>query len=314
MQFPAAMENEKPRIVVIAGPTASGKTAVGIELAEKLDGEIVSADSIQIYRFMNIGSAKPTVRERSRVPHHLVDICDPDENFSAGDYVRVARECIRGILERGRVPLVVGGTGLYIRLLLGGIAKMPPAQPRLRKQLRAEELQKGQSTLFRRLAEVDPETAAVTQPSNLSRIIRSLEVFESTGKKISEIQKEHALQDRPYRTLFLSLDPGRSVLYERIDNRVDNMIKGGLLDEVAALYARGYRRELKSMQSLGYRHAGMILSGEVDTPEAVGLMKRDTRRYAKRQFTWFRSEPEVLWIGPEQREDVGSVVDNFLGR
>jgi tRNA dimethylallyltransferase len=306
--------HDKPDIIIIAGPTASGKTAISIELAERIGGEIVSADSIQIYRYMDVGSAKPSPEEQRLVQHHLIDIREPDQDFSAGEYVRCARESIRRVRKKGRVPLVVGGTGLYIRLLLGGIADIPPAQPAIRERLKAEETEKGKGTLFRKLAEIDPETAAITPQENLARIIRGLEVFESTGKKISEIQREHAFRDRCYRSLFLCLDPGRQVLYERIENRVDNMIKGGLLEEVAALYERGYGRELKSMQSLGYRHAGMILAGEMDFGEAVDLMKRDTRRYAKRQFTWFRSEPEVLWIGPDQITEIGAMVDNFLGR
>jgi tRNA dimethylallyltransferase len=308
------MTHDKPSIVIIAGPTASGKTAIGIRLAENIGGEIISADSIQIYRFMDIGSAKPSLEERSRIPHHMIDIRDPDEDFSAGDYVKCAREVIRDVRNRDRIPLVAGGTGLYIRLLLGGIADIPPPQPSIREQLREEERRRGKGALFRRLVEVDPETAAVTPEANLPRIIRSLEVFESTGKKISEIQRNHAFRDRPYHCLFLCLDPGREVLYERIENRVDNMIQGGLLEEVAALYKRGYSRELKSMQSLGYRHTGMILAGEMDIHDAVALMKRDTRRYAKRQFTWFRSEPEVLWIGPDKVSEIGAMVDNFLGR
>jgi tRNA dimethylallyltransferase len=308
------MGYDKPKIVVIAGPTASGKTAVGIELAERFRGEIVSADSIQIYRFMDIGSAKPSAEELRRVKHHMIDIRDPDEDFSAGDYLRDARESIRRIIEKGRVPLVVGGTGLYIRMLLGGIAPMPPGQPELRRKLREEEKRQGEGALFRRLSQVDPDTAAITPSNNIIRIIRGLEIYESTGKRMSELQRGHAFRDRPFQSLFLCLSPDRRFLYERIDNRVDNMIKGGLIEEVAVLYERGYPRELKSMQSLGYRHAGMVLAGEATLSEAVDLMKRDTRRFAKRQFTWFRSEPEVLWIGPEQINSIGSIVDNFLGQ
>lgn len=305
--------DDKPNIVVVAGPTASGKTAIGIELAERFDGEIVSADSIQIYRFMDIGSAKPNPEERRRVRHHLIDIRDPDEEFSAGDYVRNARESIRGILRKGRVPLVVGGTGLYIRTLLGGIVQMPPGRPEVRQKLREQEKQEGEGTLFQRLSELDPDTAAITPANNLARIIRGLEVFESTGKTMSELQRQHAFRDRPFRSLFLCLHPDRQVLYEQIDNRVDNMIKGGLLEEVAGLHERGFGRELKSMQSLGYRHASRVLAGETSLDDAAELMKRDTRRFAKRQFTWFRSEPEVLWIGPERINGIGSIVDNFLG-
>jgi len=307
------MSPDKPKIVVIAGPTASGKTRVGIALAEKFDGEIVSADSVQVYRFMDVGSAKPSVQERALVPHHLIDIRDPDEDFSAGDYVKEAREAIAGILRRARVPFVVGGTGLYIRLLLGGIADLPAADLKARRRLLREEQEAAPGALFRRLALIDPETASRTDPQNLPRILRGLEVFEATGKSISWFQKKHLFQDRPYSALFVCLAPPRPILYERIDKRVDCMIKGGLCDEVSQLYARGYTRHLKPLQSLGYRHAGQVLAGEMDPEEAIRLMKRDTRRYAKRQLTWFRSEPGVLWFDPEEIEGIGFVIAHFLG-
>lgn len=307
------MSSEKPKIVIIAGPTASGKSTVGIALAEKFGGEIVSADSVQIYRFMDVGSAKPSTRERTRTPHHLIDIRDPDEDFTAGDYVKEAREAVTGILQRGRVPFVVGGTGLYIRLLLGGIVELPPADLETRQRLLREEQDAGPGTLYQRLASIDPETASRTTPQNLLRILRGLEVFEATGKSISWFQKKHFFKDRPYSALFICLNPPRPILYERIDKRVDCMIKGGLCDEVSQLYARGYTRKLKPLQSLGYRHACQILAGETNLDEAIRLMKRDTRRYAKRQLTWFRSEPGVLWFDPEQIEGIGFVVAHFLG-
>ena len=208
---------------------------------------------------------------------------------------------------------MVGGTGLYIRTLTGGIAEMPPADYELRKRLRDQEEREGAGSLFKKLCELDLDAAEHIPPQNLPRIVRSLEVITLTGRKHSEIRREHSFADRPYNRLYLCLSPDRSVLYERIDKRVDNMIKGGLLEEVNALYKRGYARELKSMQSLGYRHATMALSGESSLDEAVNLMKRDTRRYAKRQFTWFRSEPEVLQTTPEQIDGIGLVVANFLG-
>jgi tRNA dimethylallyltransferase len=307
------MSTERPHVVVIAGPTASGKTGLGIELAEKFKGEIVSADSVQIYRHMDIGSAKPTPDERSRVVHHMIDIRNPDEDFSAGDYVREARNCIDNIHARGMVPLVVGGTGLYIRLLLGGIVSLPAANSLLRHTLREEE-SKTEGCLYARLFEVDPESARRATPHNLVRIIRALEVYELTGRRLTDIQKEHGLQDRRYRALFICTAPKRQVLYERIDKRVDCMIKGGLFEEMSRLYGLGFARNLKSLQSLGYRHAGMVLAGEKDEREAIRLMKRDTRRFAKRQVTWFRSEPDVLWIDPEDNTEMGLVVANFLGR
>jgi len=305
---------ERPRIVVIGGPTASGKTAVAQRLAQSFDGEIVSADSIQIYRYMDIGSAKPTAEERSRVPYHMVDIRNPNEDFSAGDFVIEARQCIEKILSRDRVPFVVGGTGLYIRLLLGGVVDAPSPDSRLRARLRAEEEKGGKGTLFARLVHVDPEAARSIPPGNLRRIIRALEIFELTGLKLSDLQSEHSFKDRPYRYLFVCLACDRKVLYELIDKRVDSMIKGGLLEEVHTLLKRGYSRELKAMQSLGYRHAAMILAGEMDADDAVELMKKDTRHYAKRQLTWFRSEPEVVWCDPDREERINLLVTNFLGR
>ncbi|MBI4966424.1 MAG: tRNA (adenosine(37)-N6)-dimethylallyltransferase MiaA [Desulfomonile tiedjei] len=302
-----------PKIVVVAGPTASGKTAVGIRLAERFSGEIVSADSVQVYRYLDIGSAKPTAEERERIAHHMIDIRDPDEEFSAGDYVREARATIGKILQKGRVPFVVGGTGLYIRSLLGGMADLPPAQPALRsRMLEAEADSKG--TLFARLEQVDPATARSTPPDNIPRIIRALEVFEVTGKTMSQVQEEHGFRDRPYGHIFICLSLEKSLLYERIDKRVDSMIEGGLLEEVVSLYERGYSPNLNSMQSLGYRHIGMILSGQIETQEAIRLMKRDTRHYAKRQLTWFRSEPGVLWCDPEEIAGIGLMVTNFLER
>jgi len=308
------MPDHRSAIVIIAGPTAAGKSAIALDLARKLGGEIVSADSVQIYRHMDVGSAKPSGEERARVPHHMIDIRDPDEDFSAGDYVREARLCISGIRQRGAVPLVVGGTGLYIRSLIGGIAELKSADSSVRQRLRAEEDCDGPGTLFRRLVRVDPETAKRTDPRNVSRIIRALEVIETTGKSLSQIQAEHSFKDRPYRHLFVCIAPDRALLYERIDNRVDTMIKDGLLEEVKQLLWRGYDPGLKALQSLGYRHMGMFLKGETDLAEAVRLMKRDTRRYAKRQFTWFRSEPEVLWFDPDRVEQIRLAAANFLGR
>ncbi len=303
---------QKPKIIIVAGPTAAGKTDVGIRLAERFHGEIVSADSVQVYRYMDVGSAKPSREEQAIVPHHMIDIRTPDESYSAGEYVRDARKIIQDIVERGRVPLVVGGTGLYIRLLRAGMADLPSADENLRNALRESE-QNEPGSLFTKLSAIDPQTALKTGPRNLTRIVRALEIYEITGKKMSQIYEEHAFRDMPYTFLYLGLTPERSQLYERIDNRVDSMIEGGLLDETETLYELGYGRELKSMQSLGYRHAGMILAGEMHLEAATDLLKRDTRHFAKRQFTWFRSEPDVLWFDPREIKGIGCVVTNFLG-
>jgi len=304
----------RQRIIVIAGPTATGKTAAGIGIALHCDGEIVSADSVQIYRHMDIGSAKPTLEERSLVPHHMVDICDPDEDFSAGDYVRLARQCIRDISERGRVPVVVGGTGLYLRLLLGGVMDVPASDDALRARLREREEQEGAGTLHTLLQQVDPEAAAGIPPTNLVRIIRALEVFELTGERFSALTRNHGFSDRLYEVLFAVLHVDRAILYERIDKRVDRMMKDGLLKEVSYLTRLGYSRNLKAMQAIGYRHAGMVFAGKIPVDEAIGLMKRDTRRYAKRQLTWFRSEPEAVWCDPADLAGIRLMVDHFLER
>lgn len=283
-------------------------------LAEEFGGEIVSADSIQVYRYLDVGSAKPTAEEQARVTHHMIDVRSPDEHFSAGDYVREARATIRAALDRGAVPFVVGGTGLYIRLLLGGIADVPASDSSVRRRLLDEARRCAEGKMWMRLSQVDPETARQTPAANLVRVLRGLEVLELTGKPLSEIQHGHALADRPYTSLFLVISPPRGVLYERIDKRVDSMIKGGLLEEVARIYGRGYSRELKPLQSIGYRHAGMVLAGEMGEREAIALMKRDTRRYAKRQFTWFRSEHGALWCDSEDASRVRLEVSHFLGR
>jgi tRNA dimethylallyltransferase len=263
---------------------------------------------------MDIGSAKPSMEERARVPHHMIDIRNPDEGFSAGEYVKEARVCIESILNRGKIPMVVGGTGLYIRALLGGILDLPPSDPDIRRSLIEEEQQGGPATLYERLQGIDPATARTTPPQNLSRIIRTLEVFRITGKRISDLQQEHGFRSRPYRSLFICLSLERKILYERIDMRVDCMINGGLMEEVERLVQRGYSLKLNSLQSLGYRHAALILAGDLDHHEAIRLMKRDTRRYAKRQLTWFRSEPGALWMSPNDMNNIECLVDHFLSR
>jgi tRNA dimethylallyltransferase len=306
------MPKNKPKIVIVAGPTASGKTEIGIKLAERFGGEIVSADSVQVYRGMDIGSAKPTAAERARAVHHMIDIRDPDEDFSAGDYVREARKCIDKIIGRERVPIIVGGTGLYIRCLIGGMLDSSKAETQLRLRLLEEE-EKERGALSKRLVEIDPETARHIPAGNIYRIVRALEVFELTGRKMSDLQEEHAFQDRPYDYIFFGLAPARSRLYEQIDQRVENMIKSGLVEEVARLQELGYAADLKSMSSLGYRHIGMALAGSMDVDEAIRLMKRDTRRYAKRQLTWFRSEPDIVWCDPDEIKRIQLMVDDFLG-
>jgi tRNA dimethylallyltransferase len=285
---------------------------LGVELAERHSGEIVSADSVQVYTYLDIGSAKAAAEDRSRVRHHMIDVRYPDEDYTGGDYVREARAAIEGIVTRGKVPIVVGGTGLYVRLLIRGIADGPPPDEALRRALRKEERQ-SPGTLHRRLEEVDPETARRTHPRNTVRIVRALEVHHATGRPISRIQQGHRFGDAPYDTLYLCPTPERKLLYERIDKRVDVMIKDGLVEEVFNLYRLGYQRGLKPLQSLGYRHAGHIIASEMSVPDAIALLKKDTRHFAKRQLTWFRSEPEVIWSDPVDRDGISLMVAHFLG-
>jgi len=300
------MTDHKP-ILVIAGPTAVGKTDLSILLAQELRAEIVSADSMQIYRGMDIGTAKPAQEQRKLVYHHMIDIAEPDQPYSVGDYLRDARSAIDGIIASGGTPLIVGGTGLYIRALTRGLFHGPPADLELRERLLERETEGDAGTLYADLVKVDPEAAVKIHPNDLRRTVRALEVYYLRDRKLSAFQRDHAFQDRPYRFRLLFLVRSRAELYSRIERRVDHMLAQGLEAEVKALMDRGYRPELISMQGLGYKHFLAHFLGKTTREEAVAFLKRDTKRYAKRQFTWFRREPETLWVditGLEQGKDI----------
>jgi tRNA dimethylallyltransferase len=289
------MSSAKP-ILIIAGPTAVGKTDASILLAQESGAEVVSADSMQIYRGMDIGTAKPTLEQRRLVYHHLIDIAEPNQPYSVGDYLRDARAAIDGILTSGGVPVVVGGTGLYIRALMRGLFHGPPADLELRERLLQRESEGQPGTLYSDLVKVDPEAAIKIHPNDLRRTVRALEVYYLRDRKLSDFQREHAFGDRPYQFRLVFLVRSRNELYPRIEQRVDRMIAGGLEAEVKGLMDRGYSPDIASMQGLGYKHFIDHFLGRTSRDEAVALLKRDTRRYAKRQFTWFRREPEALWI------------------
>lgn len=278
-------------LLAIVGPTAVGKTALAIELAQELDGEIISADSRQVYRFMDIGTAKPTVAERAAVPHHLIDIVDPDEDFSLARYQDMATAAIQDIAVRGKLPLLVGGTGQYLAAVLEGwqIPRVSP-QPELRARLEAEAASIGTDALHARLAMIDPAAAAGIPPTNLRRIIRALEVYQTSGKPISTQQTK---QPPPYiiRTIWLSMPT--EIVYKRIDDRVDAMMRAGLLDEVCGLIERGYSWELPAMSSLGYREFQPYFAGEATIEACVERLKFDTHAFARRQPAWFRRLPNV---------------------
>jgi tRNA dimethylallyltransferase len=308
------MSKDKP-ILIIAGPTAVGKTDASILLAQELGAEIVSADSMQIYRGMDIGTAKPTKEQRRLVYHHMIDIAEPDQPYSVGDYLRDARAAIDGIISSGGTPIVVGGTGLYIRALTRGLFLGPPGDLELRERLLQRESEGENGTLYSDLVKVDPEAAIKIHPSDLRRTIRALEVYYLKDRKLSEFQREHSFRDRPYRFRLLFLVRSRSELYPRIEKRVDQMIADGLEAEVKTLKERGYGPDLPSMQGLGYKQFMAHFLGKFSRDEAVALLKRDTKRFAKRQFTWFRREPEAQWVDISglvpAREIVGRIKKNI---
>ena len=305
-----SISKEKP-ILILAGPTAVGKTDASVLLALESGAEIVSADSMQNYRGMDIGTAKPSREQRRLVYHHMIDIADPDQPYSVGDYLRDARSAIDGILASGGTPIVVGGTGLYIRALTKGLFQGPPADVELRERLLLREAEGEPGLLYADLVNVDPEAAVKIHPNDLRRTVRALEVYYLRDKKLSDFQKEHSFQDRPYRFLLLFLVRSRSELYPRIDQRVDQMIGAGLEAEVRALMERGFRPELSSLQGLGYKHFMDQFTGKTSREQTVELLKRDTRRYAKRQFTWFRREPEAIWVDITGLVQAGDIVERI---
>jgi len=281
------------RILVLSGPTASGKTAVALSLARAFPLEIVSADSMQVYRGMDIGTAKPTLAQRAEVPHHLVDVADPDEQFSAGRFVAEAEEAISSIRKRGCLPLVAGGTGMYIRSLLRGLDALP-SDPAVRTRLIRLWEEDGGKELYGELMRIDPVSAGRIHPSDRARIVRSLEVAEITGEPASTRKASWVSGASRYRVLFMVLSIEREELYRRIDRRVEEMFRAGLVEEVNGLLAKGYGRDHASMGALGYRHVLSHLLDGIPRGQAVDQMKRDTRRYAKRQATWLSGETGVV--------------------
>ncbi len=285
-------------LVVVVGPTASGKTALAIELAERLQTEIISADSMQFYRGMEIGTGAPTPEQLARVRHHFVAFLDPSEDFSAGAFEQQAREIVAELNARGKIAVAVGGSGLYISALIDGLFPGPGKDESIRRRLQDQAEEGGVPDLYARLRQVDPGYAEIINPNDLRRIVRALEVFEITGTPLSVLHREHRDSIIPLDAVQVALDYPREELYARIDARVDRMIEEGLLDEVRSLVDGGYADALERLRSLGYREMMNHLRGESSLEEAVELMKRNTRRYAKRQFTWFRGDPRIHWLSP----------------
>jgi tRNA dimethylallyltransferase len=303
----------KPKLIIILGPTAVGKSELALQLAQAIDGEIINADSQQVYRYMDIGTGKPSKADRERVPHHLIDIINPDEDFNVAIFRRLATASIEEIAHRGKQAIVCGGTGLYIKALTRGLFAGPAQDEGIRETLKAEAEKNGLDSLYQRLKQADPAAASLIHPHDRQRIIRALEVYRLTGKRISDWQREHAFHERPFETLKIGLKRERAELYERINQRCDNMIEGGLLEEVEGLIAKGYPLSLKPLQSVGYRHMGWVLQGELTLGGALTLMKKDTRHLAKRQLTWFRQDREIRWFDLDrQYQAVADAVESFL--
>lgn len=300
----------QPKLVVITGPTASGKTALGVALAQRLGGEVVSADSMQIYRGMDIGTAKPTPEEMQGVPHHMIDIADPAENYSVSRYAKEAAACVDDILARGKLPIVVGGTGLYIDSLIAGRTFADgTADTALRQELSERYDEIGGEGLLGELRKVDPERAAKLHPADKKRIVRAMEVYILTGRTITQHDAETRAVPPRYDAAKIALDFAvRQDLYDRIDRRVDIMVQQGLFDEVRALLAAGVPADCTAMQAIGYKELVRALDAGGDLAPAVEEIKRRSRQYAKRQLTWFRRKEDTEWILLDKMQDFSSVV------
>lgn len=295
------MNTEKRPLIILTGPTAVGKSELSISLAKEVGGAIISADSMQVYRYMDIGSAKITREEMQGVPHYLIDEFMPDEEFNVVKFQEYAKRYLEEIYDRGQIPILVGGTGFYIQAVLYDIDFTAEKEDTAyRESLETLAREKGAEYLHQRLREVDEASAEAIHPNNTKRIIRALEFYEKTGKRISEHNEKERRKESPYNFAYFVLNDDRTRIYERIDARVDKMLEAGLLEEVTRLKEMGYTRDMVSMQGLGYKELLDYLDGNLTLEEAVYILKRDTRHFAKRQLTWFRREKEVLWIDKQQ--------------
>lgn len=300
-----------PQIITIAGPTASGKTALSILLAKEMDGEIVSCDSMQVYKDMDIGTAKPTREEQAGIPHHMLSVAEPWEDFSVSRYCAMADPIVEDILRRGKSPIIVGGTGLYMDALIRGNAFAPCPSTGRREELEALAASQGIEAVIERLQKVDPESAARLHPSDQKRIIRAMEVYLETGMTITEHnRKTQEIPPKHHPIRFTLTDRQRQTLYDRIDRRVDTMVEAGLIEEIQGLLARGIPEKCTAMQAIGYKEFVAALHGACSLEEAAGQVKQSSRRYAKRQLTWFRRNPENIWLIREDGQTSMEILDS----
>ncbi len=300
-------------LVALVGPTAVGKSHIAMRVAKTLGTEVLTADSRQVYRGMDIGTDKPSAEERQGVPHRLIDLVDPDQPFNTGEFRRHAVAEITRLHGKGKVPLLAGGTGLYVRTVLRGLWEGPPADWEFRRSLEREADAKGADWLYRKLVQVDPDSARRLHPNDRVKIIRALEVHHVLGRPLSEEHKRHAFADTPFAPLLIGLTRERASLYRRVDDRVGLELAKGLVEETKRLMDRGYGRQLGSMKGLGYKQMAGYLAGDYDYEEAVRRLKRDTRHFAKRQMTWFRKEPGIVWLSIEETESPAQTAGRIVG-
>lgn len=304
----------KKPLIILTGPTAVGKTKLSIKLARAVNGEIISADSMQVYRYMDIGSAKIRPEEMEEIPHHLVDCLDPDEEFNVVRFQKMAKEAMEDIYARNRIPILVGGTGFYIQAVTGDIDFTECGEDNsYRKELEKKAKEQGPEVLHRMLFEVDPESALAIHANNTKRVIRALEYYQQTGEPISLHNQQQRQKESPYNLAYFVLNDERSHLYARIDARIDEMLREGLVDEVKRLQQMGYHKGMVSMQGLGYKEILSYLDGTWSLEEAVYILKRDTRHFAKRQITWFKRERNVEWFHkPDYDYDENKILEGML--
>lgn len=297
-------------VLCIVGPTASGKTSVAILVAKALRGEIISADSRQVYKYLDIGTAKPTLEERRQVKHYFIDVLEPDAEFNAGEFGKRGRRIIESIFRRNKTPIVVGGSGLYLQSLIDGFFEGPSKDNEVRERLYQQLQKEGAEALLERLRRIDPATASKMLPTNIRRIIRALEVYELTGTPLSKLHQQKI--EINFTPLLVGLGWERRDLYARIDQRVDTMLKNGLLNEVRRLKEMGYSEKLNSLQTVGYQEAFRHLRGEIDYETMVELIKRNSRRFAKRQLTWFRRDNRIHWFSVSNEVELPSVAEGII--
>ena len=305
-------EHDRPKIIIITGPTATGKSSLAVDLAMDFGGEIVNCDSMQVYIGMDIGTAKSSMSERRGIPHHMIDVIDPSEEFNASLYRQMTEPVLKDITKREKLCFLVGGTGLYIKTLLGGLIDCPPVSQEIRDKLKAECEEYGAPYLHEQLKTLDPEYAKKIHPNDKTRTIRALEIIRLTNKPLSPIISRHSFSEKLFNPLKICLFREKEELYKRINERSLKMLRSGLIEETRNLLESGYSADLKPMKSIGYRHAIEYLQKKRNYEETLNLLQRDTRRYSKRQITWFRSDPEMFWVIPEETDKIKQKIEEFI--